>query len=479
MIGARAHRAFTLIEVMIATVILGLGILGLAALFAGVARQQLVASRQSESVGRTQNALAMTVDRFGRYETASSQAQALPLFAWLPLTSRNGAQPGPGALPNSTLTSDPYIPAVGSSGQPRYFEINAPSYLMYWDASNANMLPQVVTLSNFNVGGAPTGLEPLILPHRNIVYDSVRLTIQTADNMAPYGNVQNIVLDYTDDATQTPQDIEQSGVIQFNGTFGGVTLSGVVFDLATNRNSINPAGLRSGSIDACMGRMLRRVEIEPYLYREDTVLSLNDRLAFEPDDNFPGGRRPYMGMTCLIRATGTGASQITMMSYAIEPTATGVEFYPPEQLADYEAGVGLLRDIQFRLGFDEDAQQYYIEPRNNEMRWAIQPGQIILFRGDSGVSVTDPDDADMVMLTDRGSDIPVRIVRTETRGMTGSLTYRGYLNDSPRTAGRSLLPNRNTTEALRAWVLHPTPTSTLDQSVWRVTPIEARQFQVR
>lgn len=491
MIRSAVHRAFTLVEVMLATVILGLGVLGLAALFAGVARQQLVASRQSESVGRTQNAMAMTIERFGRYDTAqfteagsASQSNALPLFAWFPLTASDNRVAG---RPVATLTSNPYLPNTPTGTlNPRYFEIDAPADALYFDPSNANAIPNnTITIANAEI--QPIGLaEPLIVPRRRIVADSVEIVIQWAEVAAP-GNVTSSVLSYTDsqEFQSQPQAIDSWPQLTFNGMVGSppVQVGNLVFDLARQPDVTSSGALASGTITLPMGSFLRRIELRPYSFQEDTVLSLNDRLAYEDDPNYPGGRRPYMGMTALIRATGTGASQVTMMTYAIEPTSNGAEFVPPERYSDYQTNDAILREVRMTMGFDQNRQQYYVEPLGDgmdftaeEMRWAIQPGQLILVRGDEMAA---PDDPESVNILSRGSDIPVRVVNLVTNPAGAPAPYRGYIDDSPRSSGRSLLPNRTTTVTVSAWVMFPTAQSLLDDSVWRITPIEARQFQVR
>ena len=62
-----ARRGFTLIEILIAATVLGLGVLGIAALFAGAARQQQIAFDQSSTQRVTNNIDALLSDRFERF----------------------------------------------------------------------------------------------------------------------------------------------------------------------------------------------------------------------------------------------------------------------------------------------------------------------------------------------------------------------------------------------------------------------------
>ena len=61
------RRAFTLIEILIAATVLGLGVLGIATLFAGAARQQQLASDQTSSQRVADNVRALLADRFERF----------------------------------------------------------------------------------------------------------------------------------------------------------------------------------------------------------------------------------------------------------------------------------------------------------------------------------------------------------------------------------------------------------------------------
>ena len=67
-------RGFTLIEVLIAAFIVSLGVIGLAALFAGAARQQQVASQTTRSVSMSKGAEALIVPNLGSVQAAGGAA---------------------------------------------------------------------------------------------------------------------------------------------------------------------------------------------------------------------------------------------------------------------------------------------------------------------------------------------------------------------------------------------------------------------
>jgi len=90
------QNGFTLIEVMMATVIMALGILGLLALFAGTARQQQVSSEATRSLLITSNARAIMGSAVGRLDDAIDNAglstpggplASLNPDVWYPMTS--------------------------------------------------------------------------------------------------------------------------------------------------------------------------------------------------------------------------------------------------------------------------------------------------------------------------------------------------------------------------------------------------------
>ena len=82
-----SNRGFTLLEVLMAAIVISLGVLGLTALFAGAARQQQVASEMTRSVIATKNAEAMIARTFGQL-TASDPDQLRQCFRsdrWYPV----------------------------------------------------------------------------------------------------------------------------------------------------------------------------------------------------------------------------------------------------------------------------------------------------------------------------------------------------------------------------------------------------------
>lgn len=87
------RHGFTLIEILIAASVLGLGVLGIATLFAGAARQQQLASDQTDSNRVARNIDSLLSDRFERFSGTAMDANPTipgPYFApgqWHPVAS--------------------------------------------------------------------------------------------------------------------------------------------------------------------------------------------------------------------------------------------------------------------------------------------------------------------------------------------------------------------------------------------------------
>lgn len=85
------RTGFTLVEILVAATVLGLGVLGISTLFAGAARQQQIASEQTESARVARNIESLLSDRFERFGGAAldeDPALSTPYFApgqWHPV----------------------------------------------------------------------------------------------------------------------------------------------------------------------------------------------------------------------------------------------------------------------------------------------------------------------------------------------------------------------------------------------------------
>jgi prepilin-type N-terminal cleavage/methylation domain-containing protein len=87
MSARRARPGFTLIEVLMAAFVLALGVLGLAALFAGAARQQQIASETTQSVSLSKGAEATIRQNFGRLSSDCNDDLGFGSKEWVALRS--------------------------------------------------------------------------------------------------------------------------------------------------------------------------------------------------------------------------------------------------------------------------------------------------------------------------------------------------------------------------------------------------------
>ncbi|MCA9312498.1 MAG: prepilin-type N-terminal cleavage/methylation domain-containing protein, partial [Phycisphaerales bacterium] len=81
------HKGFTLLEVLMAAIIISLGVLGITALFAGAARQQQIASEMTRSVISSKNAEAIIAPTFGQLAASEPDilADFYPPDQWVPV----------------------------------------------------------------------------------------------------------------------------------------------------------------------------------------------------------------------------------------------------------------------------------------------------------------------------------------------------------------------------------------------------------
>ena len=241
-------------------------------------------------------------------------------------------------------------------------------------------------------------------------------------------------------------------------------------------NNVNSAVVEFRNTQGVSSAFVSKIVVE-YQWRNDELISLNDRLQYVDDDAVPGGRRPVMGYTLLTRVAGD-TSQLAIFTYEMEPLSaptvdivTKPILVPPETEALYNADNGLLRKAKLELGFESSTGKFYVVPVDPDMDdWAVERGQLLLVEklltplgGSKGSTA--------------GSDMPVRIVGQRRVRVGKNIEVRGVLDQSPRILGRSPLRNLNSRVTLTVWAFPATMTSLSDGTVWAIKPIEARIAQ--
>ncbi len=479
-------RAFTLIEVMMATVILGLGILGLLALFAGTARQQQAASDATRSLQITRNAQAIIGANVGRLTDVDGDplTGALALHfpdTWYPLVSVG-----------STALLTELIPADTTPGGLFFLadalEMYGGNYVLYRGSVAKYMQGQSAGFSNGTRSG-PFMDDLFEFIDRRVEPCSLR-TIEV--QLARYNGVQVV----------TEPDVHRYNLafVGAGGDFGenayyigpnhAPPMTGLAalpcggsglpvypqpafgpmadfiridiqnFENGNARASIQDMSIKLIADDISLGAGTLFVEsvtiTSPFQYRKSRLVSLNDRII--KTKNARGEFLPDLGYSLLSRRNAAGNTQVMAATYKIRRTESGSVFDPREAFSEvYNSGglnsMGPLKKVQVLHGLDTDLsrQQYYIEVSTDADRWVVEPGTVFIVQGDSTAGGLY-----------EGSEISTTVVSL-VRRLNGN--WRGYLNRAPRNNRRVLLTNITTAQIMDVWAVQPSIVSR-DGSTW-------------
>lgn len=465
---ARA-RGFTLVEVMMATVIIGLGVLGLLALFAGAARQQQLSTQQSTALQVTQNAAARLATRFGTL--SSPDLALLNPNQWYAAKSK---------------TSDHTLTIAAPGGRPIYALVESSETipLMLYDRARLPGTPPTTGVYQSPGGDYFPGLRAFA--QRRIDPDSIELTVTLVHPMTlartvlPPFRRPPVSARASDAYTAEPNLIAyfRGGVVNSD--------SRIILDVqdepaeGTTPASVYAFNLPQIGTTPPNDLILDSIEVSGYLWRNDTLLSLSDRIVTTPDPGYgDSGRRPELAFSVLYRRTAT-ASQLAMITYTLTAPSGGSIYIPPETNINNfgDTGSGIPPDstmdgiapiarVPLELAWDENEQSYYAAATRDEAAWAVDAGQLLLVAGDGSVS---------------GSDQAVR-VRRRVRGPDDR--WRGYLTDSPRYGhGRSYLPSRTAAPVqLDFWAVRDIVQSYADRGQsngpkWALKPLDIRIIQL-
>jgi len=472
-------RAFTLIEVLIASLILGLGTLGLLVLFAGAAQQSRQATETTSAVLAANSAAAILAKRFSNIDGETAQLANISEGEWIFIGAINDTSSDSfGALtidPNNagdlffTVTQpDPvtlYEPAPSSTSAIRgsgAFNTSVPSS------------PDGNDISTF--GAAPADPDSPIrdFPHPRLDPDSlnaVYIVTDDADNIPANARLGPRTIVYRRVAKNTspnpPADFPNpingwnpdlfpastSGDNPFeiytpSGTLPGpANPSHIVLQLRnTDLTALdNDPQLRAfvnafhiGEVDGDVTRVVRRIFVPSYTYRTATAISLRDRVRYNADGE------PTLGYALLYRAPENGTPEIGVFTYAIrsrniaDPDGVNGNIFAPDESVQGVPNDPLatpnedapLQVVSGSLAYDDNLRQYYITVNDDDNEWALQQGQIILVA--NGPTVSTPSGSQDL----GGADIEVRVVATRTvNGRT-----RGYLDRSPRARAQAMAP---------------------------------------
>lgn len=516
---------FTLIEVLMAAFIIALGVLGLSALFAGAARQQQVASQTTSAVVVSNNAEAIVARNFGAIQ--GSGLPSAPEEEWLPV-------PTPDSANGTNLSQDNFLSIDaadnGDTDGSLYFLVseNQPTTLIEAVQSqnldsiyrftpnqmdNPAQMPQGVSAARPLAHGR---LDPQSTTDIRVVLGPVNDTAQVREVVQSYSYVNgNDIQSYLNSGDITPS-IDQATAISDWGTLaianadderiirffpeGIVNYSNyIVMDVglgsgtgAALYQNPAPAKLRVLAVATARdvpGLQIRRVEMGPYKWRNDRLISLEDRIVSKEDASSATGRRPDIGYALLYRRFNTGAAQLGIFTYQLTPVdgtalrpSTPVKageplFVPKERLQDIDRDDAPIRKVDgARLNYDTTDKVYYlsVNPQGSnavDSRWITEPGQLLV--------VGSFDEDNSASTPNSGADLPVRVLRKVTVSPT---EVRGYLDRVPRSRGKSMLPPAETgspNATVTVWAVQETVKSRRGNATWKLSPLDFRVIQVR
>lgn len=487
-VESRKHRGFTLIEVLLATFVIALGVLGLLALFAGAAKQQQVSSNETAAVFATRSAEGALGEGFGALQFPPGVQSQFALGVWYPLhvdPNWNYLTVNP-----SGTTDGPYflVPNVNA---------NTGLYAAIPRPNTVNPLPGPNDLAGFM--GAPSG--PFSgftfdLVHRRVHPDSITVEVVFSrledDGSGAFFPQEQVLSFYRLPNQNYPSDGPngQSFILPLMGLltqdpleptgFGHPEVNYLMLDAQLTPGGLLPAritdmwigeigGTISPSVDT--SARIERVTVRDYYWRNDQLVSLDDRLSYRREPGAPQGRQVSQSYSVLYRRTASG-SQAMVVSYQLTAPSSTAVFLPPERWEDGPQpggrNVSPIRRVSMSLHYDaDDPQQQYFRVSNQNDLWAIAPGQLLLLA--QGVAGGSP-----------GSDKAVKVVRQVRETTEQGNQWRGYVDRMPRifdqpavargTAGGQLF--------LNVYAVADTVVSLEDGSTWKLTPLIASEFQV-
>jgi len=473
------YRAFTLIEVLIATTVLGLGVLGLIAVLAGSATQQRAATMQNLSVGIATNAedvLTKQLGRPGGNFVTIQDGQWTPSYMD-PVTNYLTVFPGYLLIneppPSGPIMNAGFIPGDVISG----------------DLPPTNNQTATYTASSPSAFYINYPIDEL--NHRRINLQSgFVITFEILSYTPGNTRIDSTSTEVVFTAPPPPSPLNDYGNQDEISFSGGVTSNGLSL-LSFNRRERETTGrarIESFTIPLDSTQFVNSISISGYDWRNDQLMSLSDRLVTEPDETMPGGKRPVLGYSALLRRT-SASTQMCFITYSLRALARptkvddlgkrGFAFIPPDTELSVDTLDSVLREVEVQLGYEHETKRYFIEIDSNleeTVGWAMAQGQVLMMSSRFGVLGQSPDPSDP------GADFPVRVLRRVTvTDLGGSTLIRAYLDRSPRVNGRSPIADLVTNdyrEPIHVWGVYPVVKSLTDETEWALTPIEARVIQV-
>ncbi len=412
------RRGFTLIEVLVAVIIIGLGMIGLSALFAGAARQQQLVSQSSRGTTAARNTESKIIETFSGFRDGADLAKCVAGYAGnianVPAADKLGVEWVP---VNSNLENALSIYNFPSSNGDNtdncvwaYFEKPIQGFTMY-DARGLASLSSVLGRDGFlNAASAVTtfaGFNPYF-PVRSVVADTLEIDVYigwdgvtTDDGFTTPGEVKRLTFafDPRDAAAPTfgsgpcnsstfllrqKDDIEnfldQGWQAENWRTENFIRINAFKCPSSgETKLELSPANSQFAEIDAMKifgvtepvgpapigipepprtGRYIQRVEVRSCTHRETTLLSMSDRIVSEVGAD--GATRDVAGISVMMRGDGTdsGNMLVAVFSYALQANREGARFIPADRAGDPNL-TRPIRSARVSLVYNTDTESYW------------------------------------------------------------------------------------------------------------------------
>jgi prepilin-type N-terminal cleavage/methylation domain-containing protein len=481
----QVHPGFTLIEVLIAVIIIGLGMIGLSALFAGAARQQQLVSQSSRAGTAARNTEAKITEVFNGFRDVTDVANCLHggNVNAVPISDKLGVQwVHVNAAQDNNLSI--FAPPVGGNNNActwAFFERPAQAFFPL-DARGAFGPSLSTRLGKDGFTSAANAITNLpgclpFFPVRSVVGDSLEVDVYVAsDNVTPdpdfpvvgsnpgdasVGTVKKYT--YVFDPTVNngcsssvftlkpkelhprfsaqgwlPADAQTQDFIRINARKCPITLdtNAPAFAEIEAMTIFGVNERPNGAFTpARNNRYIQRIVVNPYTYRETNLLSLSDRVVTE--NTTAGETRDVAGVSVMMRGTDTGSVLVAVFSYALQSTREGARFIPAERAAELGTQREIYRPIRranVSLVYNSDSESYWFYCSRADSTtladesWLARTGQTVLFAGDAANNRP-------------GADAMTKVVRVVT--LAGNRGFWCELERAPRAgvAIAGLAPN--------------------------------------
>lgn len=451
----RDPAGFTLIEVLIAVIVIGLGMIGISALFAGTARQQQLASQLTRSTTASRNAEAQILEKFRGFRGTKDLLDCVPAYSGnpnnIPIDERLTTE---WRRLNSTAVSNVLSlaqqPAAGNTEacSTMYFERTLPPFSMLNLAGLTGApISAALDLDGFN-GGTPLPRMNANFPNRSVVPEVTVIDVYVATNTPltdpefAAGSLKFTYLYDPDavtgdgacnkriallrpDVSSRPAWVDASLAAQGwanpdsdwrTADFIEIDTQKCPIEATTGNNlvafinamrvyAVNEPNRITGTKSHTNSRYIERIEVRTSAYRSLDVLSLRERVLSEPSAD---GTRDTIGTSVLIREASSTTVQVALFTYSLQSDRVTARYIPKEddQWPFDGATNGEERDRPIRRTTIElvrniETQTYWAYAAANES-WIGRFGQVLLFSGDA--EITGPNAQD-------GAENPCRVVR--------------------------------------------------------------------